>query len=310
MSGKAIDLTGHRYGRWTVLYRNGTDKHNYAVWRCRCDCGQEKDVSSAMLRQGKSQSCGCLRKERAAEAQHARRIYNIQPGDRYGHLVVTQLNNNSVTCICDCGNYTTVRRDHLYTGNTSNCGCRSWFKSPVIKEEVGNKYGLLTILEKTQDRDEKGNVIWLCRCDCGKTKKVAGTLLRRGLVSSCGCLKSKGEYKIRQILEDLDISFQQQKYFKDLKNDNSGNYLYFDFYLPDYNILIEYQGEQHYKASGESGWNTQEYFKNLQYRDNLKRKYCKEHNIYLLEIPYTDYNDLDKDYFLDKIGGLNENHNN
>ena len=62
----------------------------------------------------------------------------------------------------------------------------------------------------------------------------------------------------------------------------------FDFYLVDYNILIECQGEQHYKPisvfGGEKG------FKLQQKRDNIKRNYCKNHNIHLIELPYWDFN--------------------
>ena len=63
------DLTGRRFGRWTVLYRT-TDHiepngYKRVVYRCRCDCGKEVDVISGSLSKGQSRSCGCLQREYA-----------------------------------------------------------------------------------------------------------------------------------------------------------------------------------------------------------------------------------------------------
>ena len=71
MRGKLIDLTGQRFGRWTVIERAGSDRYRTAVvtlWLCRCDCGTEAIVRGQNLRSGRSLSCGCLRDERVAEA--------------------------------------------------------------------------------------------------------------------------------------------------------------------------------------------------------------------------------------------------
>jgi len=54
------DLTGHRYGKLTVIERRGS-KRTYAAWLCKCDCGNEVVVSSGNLRSGNTKSCGCSR---------------------------------------------------------------------------------------------------------------------------------------------------------------------------------------------------------------------------------------------------------
>lgn len=59
----AIDLTGRKFGRLTVISRAENDKHNKARWICQCDCGSTKDIGSWELRKEHSKSCGCLRKE-------------------------------------------------------------------------------------------------------------------------------------------------------------------------------------------------------------------------------------------------------
>ena len=60
---RANDLTGKRYNRWLVLHRCGTTKNGHAVWLCRCDCGQERQVLANNLRRGESASCGCFKVE-------------------------------------------------------------------------------------------------------------------------------------------------------------------------------------------------------------------------------------------------------
>ncbi|ULT55402.1 AP2 domain-containing protein [Neobacillus drentensis] len=64
---KRIDLTGQRFGRLTVIRFSHTDKRYKVYWDCQCDCGNEKTIVSFNLTSGKTQSCGCLHKEVAAE---------------------------------------------------------------------------------------------------------------------------------------------------------------------------------------------------------------------------------------------------
>jgi hypothetical protein len=57
------DLQGQRFGRWTVVKNTGKLEQRCYVWLCRCDCGTEREVRGNRLSHGKSQSCGCARKE-------------------------------------------------------------------------------------------------------------------------------------------------------------------------------------------------------------------------------------------------------
>lgn len=60
---KVIDLTGKKYGRLTVIKHVGKDKHNNAIWECKCACGNIINIRGATLRTGRAKSCGCLHKE-------------------------------------------------------------------------------------------------------------------------------------------------------------------------------------------------------------------------------------------------------
>ena len=95
------------------------------------------------------------------------------------------------------------------------------------------------------------------------------------------CHESRGERFTRQWLEDHNIRYEREKIFQDCKDEKP---LPFDFYLPDFNLCIEYQGKQHYEPIDYFGGK-----ENLSYvikHDNIKEKYCKDNGITLLQIPY------------------------
>ena len=98
------------------------------------------------------------------------------------------------------------------------------------------------------------------------------------------CKESHGEKFIRNYLDKHNIKYVPQKRFKDLKDKT---YLSYDFYLPDYNMLIEYQGIQHYESINIKGSGKYSNLKKQQYHDNLKREYAKDNGYKLLELKYT-----------------------
>lgn len=107
----------------------------------------------------------------------------------------------------------------------------------------------------------------------------------------------QGEHIVHTVLQEENINYEFQKRFEDCKN---VRVLPFDFYLPDYNTCIEYQGIQHYKPVDLFGGD--ETYQVRQQNDEIKRQYCKENNIKLIEIPYL-YNTKEKvsEYLLKQI---------
>jgi len=97
------------------------------------------------------------------------------------------------------------------------------------------------------------------------------------------CNESKGEIEIKDILENKKIKYLRQYKFPDCKNINL---LPFDFYLPDYNICIEFNGIQHYKPVNYFGGIIK--FKQQQINDKIKKDYCKSKNINLIIIRYNE----------------------
>lgn len=93
--------------------------------------------------------------------------------------------------------------------------------------------------------------------------------------------------KIKLYLKELDVDFEDEKFIR--YNDNE--YGKFDFYLPLYNLVIEFDGEDHYMPIDRAGkgkeW-AEEHFEITKHRDSLKNDYCKNNNINLLRIPYWE----------------------
>lgn len=107
----------------------------------------------------------------------------------------------------------------------------------------------------------------------------------------CSNSESVGEKKIRHYLEDRKIEFITQKWFVECRDKRP---LPFDFYLSNYNIIIEFDGRQHF---GETNYFTYS-FEETKRHDEIKNNYCKENGIYLIRIPYWNVDKIEQ--ILDK----------
>jgi len=97
------------------------------------------------------------------------------------------------------------------------------------------------------------------------------------------CKESQGERKISLLLEEIKIKYIRQKAFDGCKNKQK---LQFDFYLPDYNICIEFDGIQHYKPIDYFGGKEQ--LVKIKKNDKIKEEYCQKYNIRLIRIKYNE----------------------
>lgn len=218
---------------------------------------------------------------------------------RFGRLVVLYESaikkQNRVTwhCVCDCGKECDITSHNLRNGNTTSCGC--YQKERAAQENkkraidyTGQKFGKLTAISPTNKRGSDGSIIWLYKCDCGNYKEINCHEVNNGRTLSCGCLSiSRGEYKIKTLLEKANIPFEQEKTFEDcicLKEKAR-----FDFWVDD-SYLIEFDGKQHFQNldTYKGKWDISK----IKERDEIKNLYCKEKKIPLIRIPYTHYDKI------------------
>lgn len=181
--------------------------------------------------------------------------------------------------------------------NTHNCGeCLLESKKNSGKINFYNKLEKSNISNPkiiSYNGRNKSYVVAKC-CKCGYEWEIKKSHFFDGSGCPICATKSKGEDKISEILTAKNISFTRQKRYADCKNKRV---LPFDFYLDDYDILIEYDGRQHYVGYSAFGGN--DTLKKTQFHDSIKNKYCKDNNIILIRIPYWDFGNIEK--ILNKI---------
>lgn len=207
-------------------------------------------------------------------------------------------------CRCDCGKEFLASSTNLRQGHVRSCGCLQLQSSKMNKYRLAGRHhdnlvvnmtgwhmwehgvpdSIVTVLYKT-DKRLRGEVVWHCIDKNGFEGDYPGSRLRNGVTCSCGSLSSKGEQKIQNLLILNGIPYEKQKRFEDCRFLESNYYAHFDFYVNN-QYIIEYDGEQHFK---QTTWGTHDY---VVKHDAFKNQYCKDHNIPIIRIPYTHYEDL------------------
>lgn len=227
--------------------------------------------------------------------------------EKYSYLIGTKLNRWFVidlfkndkdgrlyaNCECECGTRKPVMVKNLVRNLSKDCGCgrKATISINFSKDLTGQKFGRLTVLHSLEKRSKSGHKLYKCICDCGNEVVVQTNLLTTHHTSSCGCLLSYYNMYIDKLLTDKNIEHESEYtiYIDDC-------YYRFDFYLPQYNLFIEYDGEQHYKPVryyNQSDEQMNLSFKKTQEHDKIKNCYCKENKINLLRIPYWEKENIE-----------------
>lgn len=156
-----------------------------------------------------------------------------------------------------------------------------WFIQSSIKEH-GNKYDY-SISKYITIHD---NIDIICPLH-GKFNQRAGNHIRG---QGCPiCKESHGEKRIRLYLENKNVKYKKEFKFEDCRGDKRP--LPFDFYLPEHNTCIEYDGRQHFE---ESFYGKGDRFIKRKRLDEVKNCYCVNNNINLIRIPYWDLDKIEK----------------
>lgn len=214
------------------------------------------------------------------------------------------INSESDNLIISCGKckhvFITSRRKYIKnTKRNSNYMCPNCnielLKENLLKnknevEEYVNSINNNILLNK---EDYIGNNVRNLKIQCGGCGEIfiaslSGYQSGKIMCDTCSSKISHGELAIKKVLDEYHIDYVREYRFNDCRDKGS---LPFDFYLNEYNVCIEYQGGQHYMPvkwfGGQKG------FESRQYHDNLKREYCHNNNIILIEIPYWQYKNIE-----------------
>ena len=296
-------LIGTKIYEWTVLdiivHDEEANHRTYLLVQCSCGEIREIYITEILGHSGKEKKyCDRCRRKKLDEAVF----------DHYNHLVGTTINGWTVVkiippndthnktyalCECTCGTIKEVKMSYLLNGKSKDCGCgrKETLSKMWSKDLTGQKFGKLLVVEKIPYKDKNGHTLYRCLCDCGNETIVVVCALVSKHTSSCGCLNSYYNMYIKQFLDKNHINnkpehtvFVGEKYYR------------FDFYLPEYNLFIEYDGEQHFKPTrlyAKTDDEAMENFKKIQEHDSIKNKYCEDNKINLLRIPYWEKENIE-----------------
>ena len=116
------NLTGQRFGRWVALERVGATKNGQSLWLCKCDCGKQKIVHMSDLRNGSSQSCGCLQRE----------LSSARLREKTGERAIHYKNGSKKTRLCRIWSgmktrcYNSANPGYPYYGERGITICDEW----------------------------------------------------------------------------------------------------------------------------------------------------------------------------------------
>lgn len=218
---------------------------------------------------------------------------NIIHKNKYGYSKTIYKNRHSkVLVICPVhGEFEQLAGDHLEGRGCKHCGGTTRSNTEAFVEKAtlihGDRYDYSKVFYKTN----RVKVAIVC--------KKHGDFLQspNDHLTGYGCPKcnySKGELAIEAFLKDKKLTFSPQFRLKDCRDKRS---LPFDFAVFEdvektkLKCLIEYDGEQHFKICKNFKM-TEEKLADTKRRDNIKSEYCKKNNIYLIRIPYFEFDNI------------------
>lgn len=198
---------------------------------------------------------------------------------------------------CDCHSWQTRVSHRTSTVDFSGCPfCNStnicihnslfWNKPELCKEWYYTKNDKLPIEYSVHAREK---VYWKCLKNNHVWKATISHRTSKNGSNCPHCKQSQGEKQICIILDSQNIEYIPQKKFDDCVYKKK---MPFDFYLIDNNILIEFDGKQHFEQV--DYWDNDEEYEIRHIKDNIKNKYCYDNKINLLRISYKQINNMEK----------------
>lgn len=251
---------------------------------CKCAvCGYEWFPFASSIKSGHGcPNCKAL-KDRLTNEEFKKRVEKNNPSFK----ILGEYKRHDIDIKVQC-----LKCNQIFLANPSRLMkgknvCRECYKKSLLisneeyKKRLKKNNPYVLYIEEYKGTDTKIEV----KCSvCGNIWKSSPAKTLNGGGCPLCCL-SKGEKEIAKILKKYDIVYVQQQEYKNLIGVGRGK-LSYDFYLPDYNMLIEYQGKQHEIPikyfRGEDG------FRVRKEHDRRKKEYAKEHGIKLLEIWYNE----------------------
>lgn len=261
--------------------------------RFKAECGHETFISWSKLQKRKYYLCEkCYQKQKGIDSRLSEKKVEKLFNDN-GYILLEDYKTTSYPLLCEDkdGYIGKLSYNNLKLGKTFDIfSSKNLFVIANIKHYLNINNIDLTLLSNYYINCDT-DMLWECSCGNQFYKKWDYIRSNKG----CHCKecnhKSNIEITVENFLNDNKI-----EYIKEYKYQDCGNIkpYPFDFYLLQYNICIEVDGEQHFKPvrfGGISQIQATENFKSQQERDSIKTEYCKNNNINLIRISYKEIKD-------------------
>ena len=291
---KAKLVHKNNYSYELVIYENNKTKVKIICNKCNNIFEQRPDNHL------NGQNCPyCFGIKKTTKEQFIKKANKIH-NNKYDYSLIDYKNMNTKVKIL-CKNCNNIFEQKPTTHINVKHGCPFCVKNKKLtKEEFveraklihNNKYDYSLVIYKNMNTKVK-----IICSKCGKIFEQSPNDHLNG--SGCNCVY-KGEEKIIKFLKSNNIKFEQTKKYTDLKDKRNLSY---DFYIPKNNLLIEYNGKQHY--SNIFNKSLHEWHRQL-HHDWLKRKYARDNNIELLIVSYNEFENIER-ILIDKIIKINYN---
>jgi len=227
----------------------------------------------------------CFKKKKVTTTEFIKRANQVHSNKYNYNKVIYKNNKSKVIIICPKhGEFLLKTDEHItHKRGCPQCKKNDFFNNFIQKSKKihSDKYDY----SKVVYINKKNKVIIICKKH-GEFLQTPNSHLRK---SGCPhCKTSKGEIEIIKILDKKNITYIKQKTFNDCRNPLTNWKLFYDFYLPQCNILLEYNGKQHYRCI--DYWNHGNTLESQQYRDFIKQQYAINNGYKFLVIKYNDKN--------------------
>ena len=327
---------GDLVGPNKIKFLGYTKKDSSDSWLGKFQCPHCPNVFETRVSRVSSgeghKDCGCQEAHR--RKNNGKKNIKDLSGEKFGRLTALSRTEKKACngtyiwkCVCDCQldlpenerqyTYRSTRSllDGKAKGKHQSCGC--WQNEIIIqigqanaKDLTGQTFGFLEALYRdgttTRGTAQSHAATWTCLChNCGRNAEhISAADLISGNTKSCGRCNinvSVGEQRLIETLELLDIAFEDHKTFDTCINPETGRSLIFDVYLSDDDILIEFDGPQHFGYYNNSVMANKECYTKSHKRDLYKNDWCNENQIPLIRIPYCEECNLSEQYLLKLI---------
>lgn len=261
--------------------------------RCKIDGYEWLAIPNNILR---GRGCPkCAGNIKITQEEYIKRVYKINPDIE----VIGQYTNNNQPVLHRCrvdGNEWMAIPNNVLSGKGCPV-CKKVLLSVANRKTHEEYVSEVAIINPTievigQYNGTHMKILHKCLIDGAEWMATPHDILEGKGCPTCNM--SCGENIVRNYLIQNKIKFSYNYTFDDCRNIKP---LPFDFYLPEYNVCIEYDGEQHFKPIDVFG-GAKEFYERIS-RDKIKTDYCMNHNITLLRIPYDqDVKLILDDYFI------------